>query len=154
MAIIRLIGEILRSVGVDSTIWAHLACFMVSYVFLYFLVFKPYLRALREREARTTGSEETTTRLIDETKELHVELERRMRAANAELRKSYDKARSEALHRQDEILQKARAESQAVLEQARNLIAGEIRSARQKLSAEVPVLASAVASKLVGKELS
>ena len=62
--------ELLKSLGIDSTLWSHLACFIVAYLALSTLVFRPYLRAFQERERRTVGSEEDAIRLIEEAREL------------------------------------------------------------------------------------
>ncbi|MEK7354988.1 MAG: hypothetical protein AAB250_00965, partial [Bdellovibrionota bacterium] len=75
--------EILRSLGVDGTLWIHMACFLVSYVALTQLILKPYMAALRERETRTVGNEEHAVRLVEEANQLNSEYEQKARAINS-----------------------------------------------------------------------
>ena len=41
---------LLKSLGIDSTLWFHVVCFAVAYLSISNFVFKPYLKALAERE--------------------------------------------------------------------------------------------------------
>ncbi len=146
--------EIFRSLGVDSTLWLHLACFLVSYVALTQLILKPYMTALNEREKRTVGNEEQAVRLVEEANQLHSEYEQKARAINSQIKGSYDESRTAATREYDRLVQAAREESQKHLEGARVEIGREVQTARKTLSNEVPAVAAAMASKLAGKEIS
>jgi F-type H+-transporting ATPase subunit b len=146
--------EIFKSLGVNSTLWIHLVCFLVSYVALTQWVLKPYLAALRERERRTVGGEETAVRLIDEANELHSEYEKRARAINAEIKQAYDHSRQAAMKDYDQIIAAARAEAMTLLERSRGEIASQISVAERLLAVDVPAVGAAIASKLAGKDLS
>jgi F0F1-type ATP synthase membrane subunit b/b' len=146
--------QILNSLGVNYTLWIQLACFLISYVALTSLVLKPYAAALREREKRTFGNEETAVRLIEEANVLHTEYETKARGINAEIKQHYDRSRSEAMKEYDLKIAQARAEAAALLETSRGKIKSEIQAARQQLSGEVPVIGAAIASKLAGKDIS
>lgn len=146
--------ELLKSLGVNSTLWIQLACFIVSYLAFTTLVLKPYMAALREREKRTVGNEETAVRLIEQTNSLHAEYEKKAKAINSEIKGVYDKTRSEAMKDYDQLVSKAREEATGLLEQSRTEISTAIQKARQTVLAEVPAVSTAIASKLAGKELS
>ena len=98
--------ELLKSLGVNSTLWYQLACFIVSYLALSNLILKPYMAALHERENRTVGGEETAIRLIEEASHLHAELEQKARAIHASVKHVYDSSRTEAMAEYDRTIQK------------------------------------------------
>ena len=145
---------ILNSLGVNGTIWIHLACFIVSWAAVSQLILKPYMKALTEREKRTVGSEETATRLIEEANALHSDYEKKARAINSQIKGLYDEARTAAMNEYDRLVDAARAEAMKLLEASRKQISTEIQSARKTLSAETPAVAAAIATKLAGKEIS
>src|SRR3954469_9588798 len=100
--------ELLRSLGVNSTFWIQVACFIISFSSLTFLVFIPYLRAHQEREARTVGSEESATRLIQEAHDLQQQYEQRAKVVNSQIKGAFDVQRQEAQKEYDRLVQNAR----------------------------------------------
>lgn len=146
--------EILKSLGVDSTIWIHLACFLISYVALTRLILKPYMAAQKEREKRTVGGEQNAVRIIEEANDLHSEYEQKARSVNSQIKGFYDQSRTTAMKEYDRLVEAARAEANQLLEASRTEIGAEVLTARRTLSADIPAVATAIASKLAGKEIS
>lgn len=146
--------ELLKALGVDSTWWIHLACFMTAYLALSQLVFGPYMRAFQERERRTVGNQEDAVRLIGEAEQLTGEFDQKAKAINGEIKRIYDQRRAEALQEYDRAVQSARDEAGAILAKARERIATELQNARRQLLTEAPGIASAISTKLAGKELN
>ncbi len=146
--------EIFRQLGVDSTLWIHLACFLVSYVFLSQLIMKPYLRAFEEREKRTVGSEETAVRLVEEANDLQTQYALKARELNTQMTSFYNDARQAAQKQSESIVSKARDQATALLQGNREQISSEVQKAQKTLSAEIPAVGAAIASKLAGKDLS
>ena len=145
---------LLTSLGIDFTLFFHVACFAVAYLALSNLVFKPYLKALAEREKRTIGGEEQAALLLGEADAINAEYETKAKAVSASIKAEYDKNRVQALKESETLLAAARTEAATLLEKSRALISTEIASAKSKLSAEVPAITSAIASKMAGKEIS
>ena len=145
--------ELLKSLGIDSTLWSHLACFLVAYLALSTLVFRPYLRAFQEREKRTLGNEEDAVRLIAEAHELSQAYALRAKAMNAQIKEIYEAHRTEAAREFERAVGEARAEAGAVLAAARERIGGEILAVRRALLADMPTVSAAISTKLAGKEL-
>lgn len=146
--------NILTSLGINSTIWIQLACFLISYVSFSQLVLKPYMAALHEREKRTVGNEEIAVRLIEEANDLHLEYEQKARKITSEIKGYYDEHRNDALKEADQMLTHAREEAAKALDKSRAEISTQIQAARQVLSAEVPAISAAMASKLAGKDIA
>ena len=146
--------ELLTQIGINSMLFAHMACFIVAYMALSQLVFKPYMSALKEREARTVGSEESASRLLDEAAQIHAEFETKAKQISGTIRSEYDKSRAEAMAAYDKMVSTARQEAAQEIEKARQQIGRELKTAQQSLVAEVPSVTSTIASKLAGKEIS
>jgi F0F1-type ATP synthase membrane subunit b/b' len=146
--------ELLRSLGVNSTFWIQVGCFIVSFLSLTQLVFKPYLRAHHEREKRTVGNEETATRLIQEATDLHHQYEQRAKTVNSQIKSAFDASRGEAQKEYDVLVQNARQQAQSLIEESRQALSTQIQAARKQLSADIPSVSVAIASRLAGKDLS
>jgi F0F1-type ATP synthase membrane subunit b/b' len=146
--------EILTALGVDWTLFIHIVCFAISYFFLSTFVLKPYMKALHEREKRTIGNEEAAIRLIGDANQLQETYEQKAKAINAQIKGHYDQSRAEAMKQYDEMVEKARLDAASLLQASQQQIGKEIDSARTKLSAEIPAVSAAIASKLAGKEIS
>ena len=150
----QIISSLLTALGVNQSIWIQLACFLVSYVALTELVFKPYMKAHHEREKRTLGGEESAVRIIEEAQALTGNYEKKAREYNSEIKHVYDKKRTEALKEYEAMLGAARENSNSLLEESRKKIATEVEAARKKIAAEIPAVSNAIASRLAGKDLS
>lgn len=145
---------LLKSLGIDSTLWIHVVCFAVAYLSLSNLIFKPYVKALAEREKRTIGGEEQAAQLLSEAGEISSEYETKAKAVSAAIRAEYETHRLAAVKESETLIAAARTESQQLLEKSRARISTEVSAARERLSAEVPSITSAIASKMAGKEIS
>lgn len=146
--------ELLKSLGIDGTLWIHMACFAVGYLSLSNFVFKPYAKALAEREKRTVGGEELAQQLLIQAGEINANYELKAKAISASIRSEYDKNRVEALRESESLISSARQEAAKLLESSRTRIASEIGAAKNALASEVPAITSAIASKMAGKEIS
>ena len=146
--------EIFKQLGVDSTLWIHLGCFLVSYVALMQLILKPYLAAYVEREKRTVGSEESAVRLVEEANDLQMQLALKTRDLNTKMKSFYDDARIAGQKQSETIVGAAREEAASLLKGNREQIAVEVSKAQKTLAADIPAVGSAIASKLAGKDLS
>jgi F0F1-type ATP synthase membrane subunit b/b' len=145
---------LLNSLGINSTLFIHLACFIVSYLCLYVLVFKPYSAALIERRKRTDGQENDAARLTDEVAQLQSQFETKARAVNAEINRFYEETRTQAMREHDRLMSEAQLKAQAAINSARESIGSELTRARAALQVEVPHVGAAIASKVSGKEIS
>lgn len=145
---------LLKSLGIDSTLWIHVVCFAVAYLSLSNLVFKPYLKALNEREKRTIGGEEQANLILNEANEINSAYEAKAKVIAASIRTEYENNRLAAVKESEALLAAARSEASALIEKSRQKIQTEIGTARSLLAAEVPVITSAIASTMAGKEIS
>ena len=146
--------NILTSLGVDWTLFVHLVCFGISFIFLTNFILKPYAAAMHERHQRTQGNEEMAVRIIEEADELQAKYEQKAKSLNAEIKGHFDDSRTKAMHKYDEMLNAARNEAIALTKKAQTEVEQQVKAARDSLSKEIPAVGAAIASKLAGKEIS
>ncbi|MCB0419442.1 MAG: ATP synthase F0 subunit B [Bdellovibrionales bacterium] len=146
--------DILLSLGVNQTIGYHFLLFLVVYLFLANLLFKPYFQAFKKRVEHTSGSEQLAERLISEAEELHKEYEKKARAVNQEHKVIFDTHRSEALEEHEAVVRAAKEKAQTIIEESKRTIEREIDKARTEISKEVNSVSELIVNRVVGKDLA
>lgn len=145
--------EILTALGVDSTLGIQFIIFLVAYVFLTTLVFKPYHRAYEERVKRTEGNTDLAERILTESKDLELQFEQKARALNNETKIIFDHSRTEAMKEYDRMVSQARDRAKSIMEKTRLQIGHEFESARAELNKEIPGITKTVVQKMMGQEV-
>lgn len=142
------------SVDVDPTFLAQLALFTLFIVLLKPMLFDPLMRVFEERERRTDGAKREAREMDEKAGVLLTqyedELEKVRQAASAER----ERLRAETARLEAAIMAQAREETSKILEDGRARIAAEVASMRRDLDGQKPVLASQIASKLLGREVT
>ena len=146
--------EILTALGVNSTIWVQFVCFLVAYVAISQLVFKPYMAAFNERVRRTSGQEESAEQILSEMHSLRSQYEHKARDVNAQFKAIYDQRRTEAMREYDRIVQAARELASKYIEENRQEIQREVEKARKDMVEQSPQVGAAIATRLVGKDVT
>ncbi|MCB0413478.1 MAG: ATP synthase F0 subunit B [Bdellovibrionales bacterium] len=141
--------DLLNSLGIDNTLFYQLGIFLVGYVVLYNIVFKPYVAAHFERVRRTVGNMESNERVLADIQHLKVRHEKEARGLNEEYKSIYDKKRSEALSEYDKIVGHARDQSKSIIEDTRAKIQKEISQTKLNLEKEIPEVSQLLVAKLL-----
>ena len=145
--------ELLQALGLDSTLLPQFLIFMVCYLAMTQLVFKPYLAIHEERKTATIGNQEVAERILLETQDIQYKFESRAREINSEIKNIFDAAKKGATKSQDELLKAARDEAEAVMKQTREDLKKAMASAELDVKKYVPELAQTISGRLLGKEI-
>ena len=146
-----MLNSIVQSLGLNTTVFYQMVLFFVSFLILHFLIFKPYMKAAKERENRTLGNEESAESFLEQTNKLQKEYEEEARALNAQLKGYFDTARDEAKKKYEDIISSARTDAEKTLSASRAELAQQIETAKSQLSSEVDKVSDDMASKILGK---
>ena len=146
--------SVLTTLKIDSTIWIQLGCFLVSYIALSNLIFKPYYKVYLERNKRTVGGEEHAEKMVQETAQLNEKFASRTREINSEFKTIYDAEKASASKVYNQKITDARGSTQEMTESVRTQIVSEVKKAQGELEKEIPFVSGAIASKLTGKEVT
>lgn len=142
---------ILKSLGINETVWPLMGLFLIALLALSKFVFKPYIAALTEREGRTSGGETEADELLLQAKELQTEYENRAKELNREMRTIYDEIKAKALIEQEGLLHTAHHNFEESVKLSKSKVETEYRNAQEALSLEVPSLSRDIVDKLVGR---
>ncbi len=127
--------------------------FLVVLVGLHFIIFKPMLRLLADREKAIVQDRKDAEELEGEVQQKMTELEERLAQAKAAANADRRERREEIRQREEEILAGARAEAEEMVDKAREEIEREAEAARRTLREESEGLAEDVASSVLGRAL-
>jgi F-type H+-transporting ATPase subunit b len=145
--------NIIKSLGVNETIWIQLGLFTLSFIILNYVVFKPFTAALEGRNKATHGNTDAAESLTDQTQQIEIQYQNKIRTLNDETKSLFDRARTEAALDQEKVLNAAKEKARLDLEKYRVVIQEQFNKAREDLIKESPVLATAIAEKLLSDEV-
>jgi len=140
-------------VSINFTLFVQLANFLILLVVLNFLLFKPILRVLDEREKLVKDAAEIKERLSGLADENIARYESQLLSAKQESMSIRTASRSEALGEFRKILQDTKEENAKELDIARKTLAAQAEESRTVLKTEAENLADKVAAKLLGHNM-
>jgi F-type H+-transporting ATPase subunit b len=152
----------LGAIGVDTSpaAWSTDLAVYTFVVFLLLLLvlwkfaWKPISEGLDRREHAIAENIASAQRSNDDAKKLLAEYERRLNAAQDQVRGILEEARRDAEHTQQEIVAKARADAQAEVQRGRREIETATAQALQQLAETSANMAVGIAGQIVRTQLS
>ena len=136
-------------IHLDISIAYQIILFLVLWVVLNKVLFKPYLHLLAEREAKTTGATHDSGALEHEALRLKADYEGKIAQAQA----AKDAIVQNGRQQREKILSQARDEATGMLERARNDVATAMEQERRLAVAEVATVASDMVNKVLGRRV-
>ena len=143
--------EIFTKLGIDSTLFIQIAIFLVVYLILYFLVFKPLFELHKYREALVLGNQEDKEQKLSEIKKLKDEYESQLRKVHGQIQGIFTEIKSEASKECDEKLLKARRQVKDTIAKTRKQRHLEQQSVKEKLEKDIPQLANMAINKILDR---
>lgn len=126
----------------------------ILYVFLQKYAFPPLLQAVRDRQTRIDEDLAAAERRHQEADQLKAELETQLKQVKARAEVAMSRALRDAEDEAQQIVTRARQESRRLVTEAEAEIATERDRALQSVKHDVAELALAIATKVLGQELS
>src|SRR4249920_147028 len=118
-------------ISLDISILYQVVLFVLLWLVLSKLLFKPYLGLLEERERRTTGAQHDSVDLEDEGARLKIQYEEKIAQAQAAAYAAKEAIMQEARRQRETILSQARDEASKSLQQVRTDIASALQREKQ-----------------------
>jgi F-type H+-transporting ATPase subunit b len=147
--------ELLGSVYPDpANIWPTWVAFIILFGLLYKFALPAIMGMLDARSERIHESLQKAEETKIEAERLFEDYKKQMAEARTEAAKVIDQGRKVAESMKEEIVAKANEEAAAVVAKAHEAMEAEKRAAVAELQGEVAQLTVAVASKLIGSQLS
>src|SRR5215212_7615394 len=141
-------------ISLDISILYQVILFVVLWMILSKLLFKPYVSLLDEREQQTTGAQHDSADLEHEGARLKKQYEEKIAEAEASAYAAKDAILQQARQQREAILGQAREEASNTLEQIRRDVASALEREKQLASAEVTTLAQDIVNKILGRTVA
>lgn len=138
-------------IDIDKTIFVQAGIFLVLFVILRKLVFLPYLEARRQRGEAIEGSKEKASHANADADEKLTRYERRLKEARLEAAAQRTQLRAEGEAKAQQVLGEARKRAEGKLGEARERIGKSVPAAELALRTRADELASAIATKVLGR---
>jgi F-type H+-transporting ATPase subunit b len=122
---------------------------LVFYFVLRSLFFKPILKVMAERQARTLGAQKEADAAQAAAAEKVKQYEEALRQAKAKVYLEQEAEHKKLLDERAAFLKDARRKSSTEVNQAKERVAGEVHSAKKDIEATAPQLAMEIASRIL-----
>lgn len=146
-------AEEIPLIDLDGTVFVQFGLFLVLFIVLSQILWKPFLKLRDERQAGMGGARHEAEEMTAKTRDLNTSYDKKVSETKAKAADERQKLRTEAANREREILDEARSKAAAATAQSRETIATQAAAAKLKLDAEAALLAKAVAKRVLGREV-
>lgn len=138
----------LIALGVNSTIFYLFGIYLVGFLTLYFLIYKPYYGAFVVRKTRTVGGEETANALSQTLGVLQVSLNEKVRTQREKVQDIFDQHLKSGQQQSAKILTEIRAEIDGQKKQYIEKVSAELAKQKRGIKDEVLHLKKLVHDKM------
>ena len=140
-------------IDLDGTIWIQLGIFVIAFLLLRPLIFRPMIALFEARENAIEGAKVEALRLQDEAAAESDEFDEEMRRLRLQAGEERDRLRAEGKRLERTVLDRVRAETNTQLTEADQKLKAEAARLRQEVERGVPALAKQIASKMLDREV-
>jgi F-type H+-transporting ATPase subunit b len=141
-------------IDVDGTFFLQLGLFILMWIALSALLFRPYLKMRAERDKGIGGARDEAHKMEQRASAIVTDYEGKLTRAKLRGQEERARLRSEAAARERQILGQARDESQRAVDAAKTKVAADADTARKELDAKARELAKTMAKKILGREVA
>ena len=137
-----------------TLILMQLLPFLITLLGMYFIIFKPMLQYLDDREDEIKGSQKHALELAEEAKNKGLEAQKDLQEARKRASIIRQEANSQAMQEYSEQIAKARREAYTEIQAAEKEIKQSSQVARESLQQKANDIASEISSRILGRQVS
>ena len=142
------------NVDLDASLVVQVGLFILLLVILKPLLFDPMLKLFEEREKKIEGTRREASKEDERSAKALAKYEGILAKAREAGGLERDQLRAEGVKKETEILALVRAQAASTIDEGRKTIAGEAKTARTGLDTEASALGKAIATRVLGREVS
>ncbi|MBX3201450.1 MAG: H(+)-transporting ATPase [Labilithrix sp.] len=142
------------NVDLDASLLVQIVLFVVLLVFLKPLLFEPMLKLFEEREKRIEGTRREASKEDERSAKALAKYEAVLAKAREAGAAERDALRADGAKKEAEIMARVRSLAATTIEQGRTTLASEAKRTRAELTTEAATLGRAIASQVLGREVS
>ena len=140
-------------IQLDLSLVFQVVLFLLLWLVLAKLLFRPYMALMDEREHKTAGTAEESIELEHEAEALRAQYQEELARATAQGNAVKDAIVKKARQQRETLLNQARTEAVGTLETARREIDNQLAHDRQLVVREAEAVARAMVSKVLGRSV-
>jgi F0F1-type ATP synthase membrane subunit b/b' len=140
--------NILISLGLNKTVIPQFFIFIVTFIFLNLLVFKPYLKAYQERRKRTVGSNDVAKELMAMIENRESQYSKEAKEINGKIKTIFDEKKSQATKEGNAIIAQAQTQAQDQLNQGKKELSDVYSKAKEQIKTYIPDLSQTIKQRL------
>jgi F-type H+-transporting ATPase subunit b len=140
-------------INLNVTLLIQLVIVLTVMVLLNQILFKPVLRIIEERRARTEGRRKAAVELDGKAEGLWAEYQKTLQEARGQAERTRSEFVRQAEEERQRITEEAAGESEKTVSAVRARIRAEAADARKLLEAEAKRLADSAAQKILGRSV-
>jgi len=140
-------------ISLDYTILLQMFLFLLLWVVLTRVLFRPYVSLLEEREKRTGGTQDESLTLEQEGERLRMLYENGIAKARAEGEAAREAILQEVRQQREQVLSRAREEALETLERVRLDIRNELAREGEIAGREAEAIAQDMVGKVLGRRV-
>lgn len=141
--------DVLDSLGVNQTIVLQFGVFLVCYLIISNLLFKPYFAAFSKRDELTVGQSAEASQIWKQVELLQQQFESEAKDLNMKVKEIYDAHKIESSKLYNEALIVARQEAKELLENSRKTLKLEIQSLEKPLANEIAEMSHLIQKQVI-----
>ena len=137
----------------DSSVVWQILLFLVLWLVVSKVLFRPYMALLEEREHKTTGADDNAYSLEHEAERLRAQYEEAIANGTAAGNVTKEAIVQEARQQREKLLSDAREEAARILERVRLDIQSQLAQERELAIREADAIAHDMAGKILGRRV-
>jgi F-type H+-transporting ATPase subunit b len=141
-------------IALDSSVVWQILLFLVLWLIVTKILFRPYMALLEEREQKTTGAYEHSSSLEHEAERLRAQYEQAIADAVAAGQVSKEAIVQEGRQQREALLSDAREEAARMLERVRLEIQSQLTRERELALREADAVAHDMVAKILGRRVA
>jgi F-type H+-transporting ATPase subunit b len=140
-------------IAIDFSVVWQILLFLVLWLILSKVLFRPYMALLKEREQKTTGADDSAYHLEHEAERLRAEYEEAIADATAAGNATKESIVQQARQRREALLSSAREEAAGILDRVRHEVQNQLAVERELAIREADAVAHDMVSKILGRRV-
>lgn len=148
-----MITDLQRQLGIDGSFFTQFLIFLLVFIWLQVVFFKPFLQLILKRESQSGGLSEEASKLEEEASRNEQQYQDSLVAARRKANAERDRVLGEARKGANDTVAAARSQSKTKLEQAREMAAKSAESEINALRGHVGSMSSMLVEKLTKQKV-
>ena len=141
-------------INLDISVVYQIVLFVVLWIILSKILFKPYLGLLDERERKTSGAQHDSIDLEHEGARLKAQYDEKIAQAQSAGRAAKEAILQDGRQQRETILAQAREQAATTLNQMRQQVAVALEQEKRLAIIEISLVAADMASKVLGRKVA